>query len=190
MSARTYFTTIAREAAEALSEASSEAAGSVSSHGSGSHAGSVVSSKSASSKGSGASRAASSNGSSTHSGQDLGPPQTQMLLGSPVQPVAAKQVTFQDADGGSVASRSSKSGSAVSSHSSDYASEVEESVSIRRVLLQMCISAAIFAAVYNIAPLVAREKLEKRNGQLDKKKLLAASGVAALVGFGVARLVV
>lgn len=189
MSARTYFTTIAREAAEALSEASSEAAGSVSSHGSGSHAGSVVSSKSASSKGSGASRA-SSNGSSMHSGQDLGPPQTQMLLGSPQQPVAAKQVTFQDADGGSIASRSSKSGSDMSSHSSSYASEAEESVNIRRVLLHMCISAAIFAAVYNIAPLVAREKLEKRNGQLDKKKLLAASGVAALVGFGVARLVV
>ena len=58
------------------------------------------------------------------------------------------------------------------------------------MLLHLCIPAAGFAGVYNVAPLIAHEKLADKRGLVDRRKLLMASGIAAGLAFVIARLVI
>ena len=188
MADRTFFTTLARQVADAASDIDSASSGTRIESGSGSRSGSSVASS--------GSRPASVAPSSVPSG----PPQTQALLGSPGQLAAqapqAEQVRFpsvtppfsaqQSASRGSGSRSGSGSGSVVS----DVEAIESEGTDIRRMLLHLCIPAAVFAGVYNVAPLIAHEKLADKRGLVDRRKLLMASGIAAGVAFVIARLVI
>ncbi len=183
-----YFTTIARE----LADAASDIADSVSSASIASQA-SHATSASGSSIGSGSHPA--SVASSAQLSADLGPAQTQALLGSAVEQTAAaagKQVRFESPAGsveGSQRSSHLSSGSGSVGSQGEFAVE-SEGTDVRRMLLHLFIPAAVFAGVFNVAPLIAHERLATPEGKLDKKKLLMASGIAAGVAFIVARLVI
>ena len=202
MADRTFFTTIARQVADAASDIE----GSVSGGSIGSHASRASHGSGSGSHSSGSSIVSGSGPASVASSHLSGPAQTQALLGSPSQAIiappvvaapVAQQVRFQSASpaqslqgsqrysgrgSGSIAS-----GSGGSVHSSF---EEAEGSDVRRILLHLCIPAAVFAGVYNVGPLVAHEKLVDSKGKVDRRKLLMASGLAAGLAFVIARLVI
>ena len=187
MADRTFFTTLARQVADAASDIDSVSLGTKIESGSGSRSGSSVAS---------GSRPASV-ASSVPSSVPSGPPQTQALLGSPGQLTVdrpAQQVRLRSVTPPGSAQHSASGGSGSVSGSGSIVSDVEviepEKTDVRRMLLHLCIPAAVFAGVYNVAPLIAHEKLVDKRGLVDRRKLLMASGIAAGLAFVIARLVI
>ena len=192
MADRTFFTTIARQVADAASDIESISSGASSAPRSGSGSGSV------------SSVVSGSRPASVTSSIPSGPPQTQALLGSPGQIAAqapaelpAQQVRFnsvsppRSAQGSQHSASDGGSGSgSIVSGATDAMEAPAEGTDVRRMLLHLCIPAAVFAAVYNVGPLIAHEKLTDKKGLVDKRKLLMASGLAAGVAFVIARLVI
>lgn len=199
---RQHFTRIAREIADAASEAASvsskRSASSHASSASGSKAPSIAGSGTGSVAGSGSiasshPSAGAASGSQTPASPVIGPSETQALFSDPASAgPQGQQVKFARGSQGSKSGSSVVSGgsSLVSSEGFGSAQARQEGGDVRRVLLQLCIPAAVFAGVYNIGPLVMEDRLTDAKGKLDKKKLLVASSVAAGVAFLLARLVV